>query len=144
MALCGGAGRSNAHRSRGVVDRDLERRRSEYARQITSDAMFADLESAVGPTGFAAAPVCVVVCLDTEKVMEVFGQSSIYPAVQNLLLAANALGYGSCLTTGLTLFGVDRVRERLQLPRPSTRWQLCTSGNRRRSSSRRVGDPSVR
>lgn len=89
---------------------------SKYAREITSDAMFADLESAVGPTGFAAAPVCVVVCLDTEKVMEVFAQSSIYPAVQNLLLAANGLGYGSCLTTGLTLFGVDRVRERLQLP----------------------------
>ena len=36
--------------------------------------------------------------------------------MQNLLLVANALGYGSCLTTGLTTFGVDRVRERLDLP----------------------------
>jgi nitroreductase len=44
--------------------------------------------------------------------------SSIYPAVQNLLLAAADLGYGSCLTTGLTTFGVDRVRERLGLPDP--------------------------
>jgi nitroreductase len=88
----------------------------EYARQVASDAMFADLERAVGPTGFAAAPVVVVVLLDTERVLEVFAQSSIYPAVQNLLLAANALGYGSCLTTGLTLFGAERVRERLGLP----------------------------
>ncbi|MDT0440910.1 nitroreductase family protein, partial [Streptomyces doudnae] len=39
-----------------------------------------------------------------------------YPAVQNLLLAANDLGYGSCLTTGLTTFGIDRVRELLALP----------------------------
>lgn len=93
---------------------------SEYARQIAGDAMFADLEFAVGPQGFAAAPVVVVVCLDTEKVLEIFAQSSIYPAVQNLLLAANGLGYGSCLTTGLTLFGVDRVRERLGLPETVT------------------------
>ena len=36
--------------------------------------------------------------------------------MQNLLLAAADLGYGSCLTTGLTTFGVDRVREKLRLP----------------------------
>ena len=89
---------------------------SEYARQMTTDTMYRDLQHAVGPGGFAAAPVVVVVCLDTEKVLEVFAQSSIYPAVQNLLLAAGGLGYGSCLTTGLTLFGADRVRERLGLP----------------------------
>jgi nitroreductase len=93
---------------------------SEYARQVATDTMYADLEVAVGAGGFAAAPVVVVVCLDTEKVLEVFAQSSIYPAVQNLLLAANALGYGSCLTTGLTLFGVERVRERLGLPETIT------------------------
>jgi nitroreductase len=93
---------------------------AQYARQIATDAMFADLEFAVGPQGFAAAPVVVVVCLDTEKVLDVFAQSSIYPAVQNLLLAANGLGYGSCLTTGLTLFGVERVRGRLGLPETIT------------------------
>jgi nitroreductase len=48
--------------------------------------------------------------------MEVYAPSSIYPAVQNLLLAAADLGYGSCLTTGLTMFGIDRVRARLELP----------------------------
>lgn len=90
---------------------------AEHAKQaITSDALYADLENAVGPAGFAAAPVVIVVCLDNELVAEVFAASSIYPAVQNLLLAANALGYGSCLTTALTTFGVDRVRARLKLP----------------------------
>lgn len=90
---------------------------SEYARQhVNGDALYADLEFAVTPGGFAAAPVIVVVCADLERVAEVFAASSIFPAVQNLLLAANDLGYGSCLTTGLTTFGVDRVRERLQLP----------------------------
>jgi nitroreductase len=90
---------------------------SEYARQnVSSDALYADLEVAVTARGFAAAPVVVVVCVDTEMVPDIFAQSSIFPAVQNLLLAANALGYGACLTTGLTLFGVDRVRERLELP----------------------------
>lgn len=90
---------------------------SHYARQIaTSDAMYADLESATGLGGFAAAPVVVVVCLDTERVPEIWAQSSIYPAVQNLLLAANALGYGSCLTTGLTTFAETQVRQQLQLP----------------------------
>jgi nitroreductase len=57
-----------------------------------------------------------VICADTERVQEIHAPSSIYPAVQNLLLAAADLGYGSCLTTGLTTFGVDRVREKLQLP----------------------------
>jgi nitroreductase len=90
---------------------------AEYARQvITSNALYADLEIAVSPIGFAAASVVVVVCVDDEQVQAVHAASSIYPAVQNLLLAANDLGYGSCLTTGLTTFGVDRVRERLQLP----------------------------
>ena len=89
---------------------------AEYARQITSDTLYADLEIAVSPVGFAAAPVVVVVCVDGERVQEVHAASSVYPAVQNLLLVANDLGYGSCLTTGLTTFGEERVRERLELP----------------------------
>jgi nitroreductase len=66
--------------------------------------------------GFAAAPVVVVVGADTERVAEMFAASSIYPAVQNFLLAAADLGYGSCMTTGLTTFGIDHVRELLNLP----------------------------
>jgi nitroreductase len=58
----------------------------------------------------------VVVRADTDRAPEVYAPSSIYPTVQTMLLTAADLGYGSCLTTGLTMFGVDRVRELLQLP----------------------------
>ncbi len=89
----------------------------DFIKQSLDDkALVADLEYAFVKGGFAAAPVVVVVCADTERVPEIYAASSIYPAVQNLLLAANDLGYGSCLTTGLTTFGIDRVRDLLKLP----------------------------
>ena len=49
--------------------------------------------------GLAAAPVHVVVCGDTTRCPEPQLPSSIYPAVQNLLLAAGALGLGSLMST---------------------------------------------
>jgi len=85
-------------------------------RSLDDKVLVADLEYGFNRGGFAAAPVVVVVCADTERVPEIYAPSSIYPAVQNLLLAAADLGYASCLTTGLTTFAVDRVREKLQLP----------------------------
>lgn len=89
----------------------------DFVRQSVEDkALVADLEYGFNKGGFAAAPVVVVVCVDTERVLEIYAPPSIYPAVQNLLLAAADLGYASCLTTGLTTFGVDRVREKLRLP----------------------------
>jgi nitroreductase len=89
----------------------------DFIKQSLDDrALVNDLEYGFNRGGFAAAPVVVVACADTERVPEIYAPSSIYPAVQNLLLAAADLGYGSCLTTGLTTFGVDRVRERLALP----------------------------
>jgi nitroreductase len=47
----------------------------------------------------AAAPVMVVVCGDHERGLPETLASSVYPAVQNLLLAAGALGLGSAMTT---------------------------------------------
>jgi nitroreductase len=89
----------------------------DFIKQSLDDRVLVnDLEYGFNRGGFAAAPVVIVVCADTERVPEIYAPSSIYPAVQNLLLAAADLGYGSCLTTGLTTFGVDRVRERLALP----------------------------
>lgn len=55
--------------------------------------------------GISAAPVLIVVCADAEAVVEAALPASIFPAVQNLLLAANALGLGSALTTLPTAFG---------------------------------------
>jgi nitroreductase len=53
------------------------------------------------------APVIIVPCitLDPGGTPTIITGSSIYPAVQNIMLAARALGIGSCLTT------VHRYRE---------------------------------
>ncbi|TPG36461.1 nitroreductase family protein [Mycolicibacterium hodleri] len=88
----------------------------DLVRQTLEKSLVDDLEHGFARGGLAAATVVVVVCADTEKVHDVYLAASIYPAVQNLLLAAGDLGYGSLLTTGLTLFGVDGVRQRLALP----------------------------
>ena len=55
--------------------------------------------------GLAAAPVHVVVCGNTSRCPEALLGSSIFPAVQNLLLAAIAVGLGSLMST---LSVVDR------------------------------------
>jgi nitroreductase len=65
--------------------------------------------------GVAAAPVLVVVCGDTRLGLEVSMPASIFPAVQNLLLAAGALGLGSALTT-LPVASGDELRTTLTLP----------------------------
>ena len=66
--------------------------------------------------GLGGAPVIVVVGADTTSgVHPKAVASSIFPAVQNLLLAASALGYGSALTT-LTAASGDELRAILELP----------------------------
>jgi nitroreductase len=65
--------------------------------------------------GVADAPVNIAVCADIQRGLEITIPSSIFPAVQNLLLAAIALGYGSALTT-LTTYGGDELRALLELP----------------------------
>jgi nitroreductase len=55
--------------------------------------------------GIAAAPVLIVVCGDTRLTHPQTMAASVFPAVQNLLLAAHALGLGSTLTTLPTLAG---------------------------------------
>lgn len=49
--------------------------------------------------GFAEAPVTIVACADLDRCAENLVGSSLFPAVQNLLLAASAAGLGSALTT---------------------------------------------
>lgn len=65
--------------------------------------------------GVAAAPVLIVVCADVRRGLEQTVPSSIFPAVQNLLLAATALGLGSALTTIAVGYRVE-LRELLELP----------------------------
>ena len=60
------------------------------------------------------APVWIVPCLQGENPTRTSG-SSIYPAVQNMLLAARALGLGATLTTLYLMFEKD-VEAALGLP----------------------------
>lgn len=65
--------------------------------------------------GFAAAPVSIVVCADTERWPAELMDSSIWPAIQNIMTAATAHGLGSALTTIGTIL-VDDLRTILALP----------------------------
>ena len=65
---------------------------------------------------FHEAPVWIVACLDSGATRPGRGAgASIYPAVQNMLLAARALGLGATLTTRHMLHGRE-VDEILRLP----------------------------
>jgi len=89
-----------------------------FAREVSGVSKTPGYESvdrwAMG--GLAQAPVIIVLCGDTQRLpLEQMG-SSIYPAAQNILLAANALGLGS-LMSNLPLFAPDGALARtLDLP----------------------------
>jgi nitroreductase len=86
----------------------------EFSRPRLSPEVFAKVEA--GATGgIANAPVLVVVGGDTSRCVEAVLEASVWPAVQNLLLAAQALGLGASLTTITTVFG-DELRSLLALP----------------------------
>ncbi len=79
-----------------------------------SPSVLADVDR--GATGgIAGAPVHVVVCVDLERGLEATIGSSLFPAIQNLLLAATAVGLGSALTTLTTTFAGE-LTELLALP----------------------------
>ena len=78
------------------------------------DHMTSDVEQGV-MGGFAAAPVSIVVCADTDKWPANLMDSSIWPAIQNVMTAATAHGLGSALTTIGTIL-VDDLRAILRLP----------------------------
>jgi nitroreductase len=65
--------------------------------------------------GLATAPVHVVVCADANRCDPALWPSSIFPAVQNLLLAALAVGLGSLMSTFPILFTAE-LRKWLELP----------------------------
>jgi nitroreductase len=91
--------------------REAGRRHSEGR---LSPALLADVDHGA-EGGVASAPVLVVVCGDSRIGLETTLPSSVYPAVQNLLLAANAVGLGSAMTT-LTVAFTAELRDLLDLP----------------------------
>lgn len=82
--------------------------RAQYERQL--DAVIYLTEH------FHEAPVWIVACLDEgDRTPTRWSGASIYPAVQNMLLAARALGLGATLTTRHLLFETE-VEDILGLP----------------------------
>ena len=79
------------------------------------------------------APVWVVACLEDAENPDRTAGSSIYPAVQNMLLATRALGLGTTLTTAHRLRERSRRDFRLTVGRPF----LCDPADR-------LADGSVR
>jgi nitroreductase len=64
---------------------------------------------------FEAIPVVVLCCLLRDREPYVYETASIYPACQNLLLAARALGFGANLSTWHA--GVEQeLRTLLEIP----------------------------
>jgi nitroreductase len=112
-----------------VVVRDAARRQAIDAltRRLWSDGarrhsqprldagLFDEVDTATRD-GFGGAPIVIVVAGDGRGgTARTTLAASVFPAVQNLLLAANALGYGSALTTLTTLAG-DELRAMVELP----------------------------
>ncbi|HEX6236704.1 MAG TPA: nitroreductase family protein [Acidimicrobiales bacterium] len=70
-----------------------------HARRTLSPRMFAEVDAFID-RGYGGAPVLVVVAGDGRGgVPAAVLASSVFPATQNLLLAAASLGYGSSITT---------------------------------------------
>ncbi len=66
-------------------------------------------------SGMVTAPVIVVVCGDSTLGLQLTLPASVFPATQNLLLAATAVGLGSTMTT-LAMVFADDLRQLLHLP----------------------------
>jgi nitroreductase len=99
----------------GAIMADVWSAGRDESRRRSAPSVFADVDHGLRDGGVAAAPVLVVVGGDTRLVHRTWMASSIYPAVQNMLLAAGALGLGSAFTTIATTRG-DELREIVALP----------------------------
>ena len=100
----------------GIVQAAWSGGGKDYVQAHTPPELFSDIQDGIEAGGLETAPVVIIVCCDFSKVDEMWAPESIYPATQNLLLAATALGYGSCLGTGVTTIGAEQIRDLLNLP----------------------------
>ncbi len=103
---------------RGQIGALMQRAWEQHGRAHSEGRLAPELFAAVdrGATGtISAAPVLIVVGADTTRCLPATVPSSIFPALQNLLLAAGALGLGSALTTIATAFA-DELRAVVGLP----------------------------
>ncbi len=98
----------------GLMNRGWNATGREFSSARLSPALLADVDH--GATGgIAAAPVHLVVGADTHRGLAATSAESVFPAVQNLMLAAGALGLGTALTTIAVGFG-DELRTIVGFP----------------------------
>jgi nitroreductase len=102
-------------RIHGLTERAWREGGRAFAEQRLEPGLLKDVDRGIAGGGYRAAPVLIVVAADTERGHPATVASSIFPATQNLLLAANALGLGSALTTLTTTFATE-LRDALGLP----------------------------
>ena len=101
-----------------IRDQAVKQAVSEVYEEARADAYRDRPPSASGPRQpLSAAPVLIVACVDTPTSGQAGFQTgaSIYPSVQNLMLAARALGLGTVLTT-LHRRRKARIHEILGIP----------------------------
>jgi nitroreductase len=105
--------------SQKVIHDCVEAAWNNYAREMSEPRLTPDLFKEVdfgqAGGGYRTAPVLVVVCADIERGLQSTAPASIFPCVQNMLLATAALGYASALTT-IGTHAKDELRELLDLP----------------------------
>jgi nitroreductase len=111
----------------------------EHSAPKLTKQLLADVDQATTGGGIAVAPVIVIVCGDPANTFPSAMESSIWPCVQNLLLAATAEGLGSALTTLATLIP-GRLHELLDLPEDIKPYAVVPLGR----PARALGRPSRR
>ncbi|MFL6239690.1 MAG: nitroreductase family protein [Actinomycetes bacterium] len=119
----------NSQPWRFVVVRDAKKRKAiadlatkvwtggarQHSAPKLAEKILEDVDRSMMGGAMAGAPVIVVVCGDPANTFPSAMESSIWPCVQNLLLAADAEGLGASLTTMATLIP-DQLRALLELP----------------------------
>jgi nitroreductase len=108
-----------------------------YSQKHAAASLLRDVEHGLGEGGVAGAPVLIVVGGDTTLVDRSQVKASVFPAVQNLMLGAAAIGLGSCLTT-ITTLQADTTRELVDFPSEIEPVALLPIGHPRRI----LGPPS--
>jgi hypothetical protein len=111
-----------------------------WSQDRLTPALLADVDAGF-EGGLASAPVVVIVCGNIERALESTLGPSIYPATQNLLLAAAEQGLGSAMTTWPCSAGMGS-RPYSACRTTSTRWPSYPLGTQPDRSVRRVDSPS--
>jgi nitroreductase len=126
--------------SQKVIHDCVEAAWNDYAREMSeprlTPELFKEVDYGQAGGGYRTAPVLVVVCADMVRGLESTAPASIFPCVQNMLLAAAALGFASALTT-IGTHAKDELRELLDLPESVVPMAILPIGR----PARKLGPP---